>query len=358
MGSVTSKFRMQVAKRTDHRVRIMNEMLNGIQVIKMYAWETPFEAVVEEARIREVKYLKRSNYIRSVLVSFMVFVERTTLAVTVICYVLMGHEIRADLVFSLAMYFNLLQLTLAIMFPILISFGAESLVSIKRLEDFLLMEEKETFKIRETEDNYIRLRHVEAGWLPSTPILKDICIKLPPGILCAVIGPVGSGKSSFLKLLLGEIMPSSGTVELNGDISYASQEPWLFASNVRNNILFGEEYNRNLYKTVVKVCALEKDFEQFPEGDKTRVGDRGVSLSGGQRARINLARAVYKDSDIYLLDDPLSAVDTKVGKHLFDKCILEYLRGKTRILVTHQLQYLKRADMIIVLNKVRRNKST
>lgn len=153
-------------------------------------------------------------------------------------------------------------------------------------------------------------------------------------------------------------MPSSGTVELNGDISYASQEPWLFASNVRNNILFGEEYNRNLYKTVVKVCALEKDFEQFPEGDKTRVGDRGVSLSGGQRARINLARAVYKDSDIYLLDDPLSAVDTKVGKHLFDKCILEYLRGKTRILVTHQLQYLKRADMIIVLNKVRRNKST
>ncbi|XP_045472555.1 ATP-binding cassette sub-family C member 4-like [Harmonia axyridis] len=351
MGSVTSKFRMQVAKRTDYRVRIMSEILSGIQVIKMYAWETPFEAVVKEARAREVKYLRRAAYIRSVLVSFMVFVERTTLAVTVICYVLMGHQIRADLVFSLAMYFNLLQLTVAIMFPLIISFGAESLVSIRRLQEFLLMEEKDTFMIRETEDNSIRLKHVDACWVPPTSTLKGISIKLPPGVLCAVIGPVGSGKSSLLKLLLGELIPSSGVVEFSGDISYASQEPWLFASNVRNNILFGEEYNRSHYKTVVRVCALEKDFEQFPEGDKTRVGDRGVSLSGGQRARINLARAVYKDSDIYLLDDPLSAVDTKVGRHLFDKCILEHLRGKTRILVTHQLQYLKRADIIIVLNK-------
>ncbi|KAL3283448.1 hypothetical protein HHI36_006593 [Cryptolaemus montrouzieri] len=351
LGSLTSKNRIQVARKTDHRVRIMSEILSGIQVIKMYAWETPFEKVVELARKLEVKYLTTTSNIRAVMGSFMIFVERSTLAVTVICYVFLGNEIRADLVYSLTMYFNLLQFTLAIMLPFVISVGAESLVSIKRLREFLLMEEKETSKIISTPDNSIRLKHVDASWVPSTPTLRGLNIKIPPGSLCAVIGPIGSGKSSFLKLLLGELVASSGSIELSGDISYASQEPWLFASTVRNNILFGEEFDKSHYRTVTKVCALEKDFEQFPDGDKTTVGDRGVSLSGGQRARINLARAVYKDSDIYLLDDPLSAVDTKVGRHLFDECILGYLRGKTRILVTHQLQYLKSADIIIVLNK-------
>ncbi|KAL3283449.1 hypothetical protein HHI36_006594 [Cryptolaemus montrouzieri] len=351
LGSLTSKNRIQVAKRTDHRIRVMSEILSGIQVIKMYAWETPFEKVVEIARKFEVKYLTTASLIRGVMASFMVFVERSTLAATVICFVLLGNEIRADLVYSLSMYFNLLQLTLAIMFPSVISMGAETLVSIRRLQEFLLMEEKEPFAISTSPDNSIRLKHVDASWIPSTPILRDLNFKLAPGTLCAVIGPIGSGKSSFLKLLLGELVSSSGSIELSGDISYASQEPWLFASTVRNNILFGEKFDKSHYRTVTKVCALEKDFDQFPEGDATSVGDRGVSLSGGQRARINLARAVYKDSDIYLLDDPLSAVDTKVGRHLYDQCILRYLRGKTRILVTHQLQYLKSADIIIVLNK-------
>lgn len=122
---------------------------------------------------------------------------------------------------------------------------------------------------------------------------------------------------------------------------------------MRNNILFGQAYDKEWYNKVVKVCALERDFQQFPQGDRTLVGDRGVSLSGGQKARINLARAVYRQADIYVLDDPLSAVDTHVGRNLFEECICKHLRRKTRILVTHQLQYLKKAHLIIVLNKVR-----
>lgn len=169
-------------------------------------------------------------------------------------------------------------------------------------------------------------------------------------------------------MLLGELAPTVGSIQIGGQISYASQEPWLFAASVRKNILFGNEYNSALYKKVTKACALESDFLQLAHGrlhsslnslrnvkipgDRTTVGERGVSLSGGQRARINLARAVYRQADVYLLDDPLSAVDTHVGKHLFDKCIIKHLKGKTRILVTHQLQYLKKADLIVVLNEV------
>lgn len=126
----------------------------------------------------------------------------------------------------------------------------------------------------------------------------------------------------------------------------------MFAATVRQNILFGQDYHKKRYNEVVKVCALERDFEQFPNGDLTLIGDRGASLSGGQKARINLARAVYREADIYLLDDPLSAVDVHVGKHLFEKCINGYLAHKTRILVTHQVYHLKDADHIVVMSSV------
>ncbi|KAK9720655.1 ABC transporter [Popillia japonica] len=182
---------------------------------------------------------------------------------------------------------------------------------------------------------------------------EDITFEVPAGKLCALIGPVGAGKSSTLQLLLGELPTDAGEIRIGGKISYAAQEPWLFGSSVRGNILFGQEYDKRKYSKVVQVCALEKDFKQFPYGDNTLVGERGVSLSGGQRARINLARAVYREADIYFLDDPLSAVDAHVGRSLFDQCVMGYLDSKTRILVTHQLQYLKKADVIVVFNNGR-----
>lgn len=165
----------------------------------------------------------------------------------------------------------------------------------------------------------------------------------------AIVGPVGSGKSTLLQTILGELTPERGTVEVKGSVSYASQEPWVFGGSVRQNIIFGQDFEKEKYEEIVKVCALERDFTLFPYGDKTLVGERGVSLSGGQRARINLARAIYKDADIYLLDDPLSAVDTHVGKHLFDQCISGYLKYKCVVFVTHQLQYLGNVECIHLL---------
>lgn len=151
---------------------------------------------------------------------------------------------------------------------------------------------------------------------------------------------------------MGELPPSSGQIRISEDISYACQQPWLFSATVRNNILFGKPYQKSWYEKVVKVCALQTDFEQLQNGDETIVGDRGVLLSGGQKVRINLARAIYRDAEIYILDDPLSAVDTQVGKYIFNECICKFLSSKTRVLVTHQLQYLKSADVIVIMSRV------
>ena len=197
----------------------------------------------------------------------------------------------------------------------------------------------------------ISLDHVTvSSELDGTIILKDISFEVIPGKLTAIIGPVGSGKSSVLLSILKELPISpSGTLEINGTVVYSSQEAWIFSGTVRDNILFGREFDRKRYWDVVKVAALSKDLAQFEDGDQTMVDDRGTSLSGGQRARISLARALYTDSDCYLLDDPLSAVDASVAKHIFERCIKEYLKEKCVILVTHQLQFIKQADQILVL---------
>lgn len=211
-------------------------------------------------------------------------------------------------------------------------------------------------EIIEPETSVIEMINVCASWTSDykSQTLSELNIKIKNGKLYAIIGSVGSGKSSILQLLLGELPIYSGDVLINGDVSYGSQESWLFSGTVRNNILFGLPYDKVRYQDTVKHCALLTDFQQLPQGDKTFVGERGSSLSGGQRARVSLARAVYKNASIYLLDDPLSAVDSHVGKHLFDECIGPngYLarQGATRILVTHQVHFLKDADWIIVMD--------
>ncbi|XP_058803038.1 ATP-binding cassette sub-family C member 4 isoform X2 [Phymastichus coffea] len=354
-GKLTSILRAKIATRTDERVLLMSEIVNGIKVIKMYTWEAPFEKLVSFSRKHEVDVLLMAAYLRGVNFASFVFTERTTLYVTVVAYVLQGYVISAEKIFTMAQYFNILQLTMAIFYPQAVRSAAEAKISIKRIEKFLLLEDVQMSakSLSPNNDNTcISIKNVNASWSenPIVSTLQDINISIPQKKLYAVVGSVGAGKSTLLKLILGEIRPSTGEVFVNGNITHASQEPWLFAGSVRNNILFGEPYNEAKYKQVTKACALAKDFEQLSYGDKTPVGERGTSLSGGQCARVNLARAVYRDVDVYLFDDPLSAVDTHVGKSLFEDCINGYLKHKTRILVTHQVQYLKEADVIILLN--------
>lgn len=152
---------------------------------------------------------------------------------------------------------------------------------------------------------------------------------------------VGSGKGSILNAILGEMPITDGKVMIKGQISYASQEPWVFPGTLRQNVLFGQDMDPERYFKVLEVCALNRDINNFEHGDLTLVGERGVALSGGQKARVNLARSIYRKADIYLLDDPLSAVDAHVGRHLFEACIKTFLKDKAVILVTHQIQHLQ-----------------
>lgn len=170
--------------------------------------------------------------------------------------------------------------------------------------------------------------------------IANLTLTVEASKLCVIVGPVGSGKSTLLQVILGELELDDGRLEICGEISYASQEPWLFEGTVKNNIVFIEDYNEKRYREVVRVCALERDFQLLPQGDETIVGERGISLSGGQRARISLARAVYRKAEIYLLDDPLSAVDTHVGTHIFEQCIRDYLKVSNLKVTTNLLDYV------------------
>ncbi|KAF5283710.1 hypothetical protein FQR65_LT13745 [Abscondita terminalis] len=373
LGKKAATFRLRTAIRTDERVRLMNEIITGIQVIKMYTWEIPFAKVVAFARRYEIQSLRLTSYIRACVLSFSMFTTRLTLFVTILAYVLWGHTIDAKKVFVLTGFYNVLRQSMTAFFPQGITQVAEVNVSMKRLNQFLLYDETQLPNNRKkrrgttygsmnktdfshmytigTRPEAIYMDNATAKWseFSTENTFTNLNLQIKPGSLVAVIGPVGSGKSSLLYAILKELPLVVGNLEINGTISYASQEPWLFPGNVRQNILFGKSFEKNRYKTVINKCSLERDFSIFPYGDRTIVGERGVSLSGGQRARINLARAAYKDADIYLLDDPLSAVDTHVGKELFEKCIKGFLKKKTVILITHQLQYLKDVDHIIIL---------
>nr|XP_022908005.1 probable multidrug resistance-associated protein lethal(2)03659 [Onthophagus taurus] len=377
LGKRTSILRLKTALRTDERVRLMNEIISGIQVIKMYTWEKPFEKLVALARKREIQSIQGASYVRGVLLSFIMFSTRISIFLSVFAYILFGNRITAEQVFVITSFYSILRQSMTVFFPQGIGQVAEASISIGRLNKFLLYEENQEINVHEekvpvsstneslegsgdfsskddfqTESNKgISIKNVYAKWSGSSieDTLSNVNLVVKPGKLVAIIGPVGSGKSSLLHAILKELPIRSGSININGEISYASQEPWLFASTVRQNILFGLPMDRARYKMVIRRCALERDFQLFPHGDRTIVGERGVSLSGGQRARINLARAVYKQADIYLFDDPLSAVDTHVGKQLFQDCIDGYLQNKTRILITHQLQYLKEVNHIIIL---------
>ena len=184
-------------------------------------------------------------------------------------------------------------------------------------------------------------------------ILQDIEITAETGSLIVITGPVGSGKSTLLSAIAGEVSDTTGTVSYIGRLVYVPQLAWVFSGTIRENILFGESYNESKYTRIIEACALTKDIQKFPGFDKTVVGERGETLSGGQRARVSLARAVYADADLYLLDDPLSAVDFKVGHHIFQQCIKGLLGQKTRVVTSHQEQVLKEADSIVVLYKGR-----
>uniref|UniRef100_A0A670HUX8 ATP binding cassette subfamily C member 1 n=1 Tax=Podarcis muralis TaxID=64176 RepID=A0A670HUX8_PODMU len=327
-------------KSKDKQIKLLSEILHGIKILKLYAWEPSYQKKIVDIREREIDVLKSSGYLTTfsmlTLTCIPFLVSLTTFGV----YFLLDEEnvLTAAKVFTSISLFNILRLPLFDL-PTAISGIAQTKVSIIRLDDFLSSED-------------LNPQNIHTDYSGGKLFICFLYMTdIPEGSLVAVVGQVGAGKSALLSAVLGEMEKTGGTAQRKGSVAYVSQQAWIQNTTLRENILFGLELNKLYYEKVLEACALLPDLEQLPAGDQTEIGERGVNISGGQKQRVSLARAVYSSADLYLLDDPLSAVDVHVGKHLFEKVIgpSGLLKNKTRILVTHNLAILSQTDIVVMM---------
>nr|XP_027194827.1 multidrug resistance-associated protein 1-like [Dermatophagoides pteronyssinus] len=359
-GYITRKIKSiqvkQMAEK-DHRLQAINELLNGIKVLKLYAWEQAFIQNIIRIRSIELKRIRMAGLLTTIfvivaitspfLITFLVFAVYTKLT---------GMILTSKKAFVTIALFNLLRVPLSAL-PNVMTSLILTIVSMKRINRFLNAPELEDYvRRRPMKTDAIRLTNASFSWeqQQQIPTLVNINVRIPKGKLWAIVGQVGSGKSSFLNAILGEMHKQNGTVIIGKDlrIAYISQQAWIQNLTVRDNILFGKEFDQERYDRCINACALKTDLEMLDQGDQTEIGEKGINLSGGQKQRISIARACYSDADIYLFDDPLSAVDSHVGKHIFESVISSnqgILREKTRILVTNALYVLPLVDEVILL---------
>lgn len=421
------KLRKQSLGITDRRVKLMNEILQGIKGVKFYAWEEPFAHAVEEQRHQELKKLSGTIWLRS---SFMAIMMAIPSIIAVITFAFFNGVFKEKLdparIFTGLALLNQLRIPV-MMLPMTVNSLIDARIGIKRIERFLDLENTDNYsrengakkEMSGTEDSHdldrastsgssdqtggsITIREGEFEWgeieSEQTPdekqnwlrkcfpvrkrkgqpqdleqpaqtpesdpqglvkqytskrgaVLRDVNISAKMGELIAVVGRVGSGKSSLIHAILGEMRKVSGEVQMEGTVAYVAQTAWIFNDTLRNNILFGKQYDDRQYRKALRVSALQQDIDALPAGDMTAIGEKGINLSGGQKQRVSIARAVYADTDVYLFDDPLSALDAHVGQEVFSKCISKTgsLRHRLRLLITNQVQVLPECDRIIFL---------
>ncbi|XP_006003002.2 multidrug resistance-associated protein 1 [Latimeria chalumnae] len=353
-----SKFQEEQMRCKDERVKHTYQLLGGIKVLKFHAWETALMEKVLGIRQKELKVLKKSQLLfaaslasfhsSAFLISFAVF--------AVYMLVDRSNVLDAQKAFVSMALVTIMKIPLSFL-PFSISTTVQAGVSLKRLSTFLSHEELNPNNTdKSTTHSLGKQIVVENGtfsWSKDNPpCLTRINLTIPEGALVAVVGHVGCGKSSLLSALLGELEKQEGYVAIKGSVPYVPQQAWIQNATLKDNILFGQEMNESWYHRVIEACALLPDLEILPAGDGTEIGEKGVNLSGGQKQRVSLARAVCRRSAVYLLDDPLSAVDARVGQSIFEKVIGPngLLKHKTRVLVTHAVSVLPQADSIIVMS--------
>ncbi|CAH1801693.1 unnamed protein product [Owenia fusiformis] len=422
VAAVIANIQKQTLEKSDLRLKQCNEMLQGIKLLKLYAWEILFCEKVQETRMAEVRLLLKG----ALLCAFTLFItEGTPLLVTLVTFTIypyiQNEPLTASKAFASLALFNILALPL-FLFPVLVNTLVNAKVSNERILPFLLAPEvegsnfgqsggesgstlqKETngndvkvaykkgaskpIEIQnggegvdgatqgmdrqlsnlsqmsdasadELEDgaisNAVEVKNAEFSWdlKSETPDLKALNFEIQQEKLTMIVGSTGCGKSSMLSAIMGEMCTKSGTVNWNPDckISFAAQKAWLINATLKDNILFGEPYEKKRYKRVLQACALQPDIDILPAGDQTEIGEKGINMSGGQKQRISVARAMYSKADVVVLDDPLSALDVHVGQTILEEGILKFLlkHRRTVVLVTHQLQYISQADKIIVV---------
>ncbi|KAI9221227.1 P-loop containing nucleoside triphosphate hydrolase protein [Blastocladiella britannica] len=366
-GRFFHAFRRRMVAWRDSRVRLMSDLITGMPTLKFQGWRAPFVEEVSKLRENELRYLKKSatfdSFNEALSFSFPMLVNLIVYGSTAAA----GIPMSAPNVFSAAVIFSSLRYTLTAYLPKAVKSANESLVSLARIAEFLLepeSDQQDQGAEGEQEQDLtdvvegtpvVTIDHASFAW--DSFALRDLSLTFRAGELTAVIGPVGAGKSSLVQAVLGEMPTTEGTVTVArgfGRMAYAPQVPWILAGSILDNILFGASFDEDWLRQVISICSLERDLQQWPHGLATIVGERGVSLSGGQRARVALSRAVYARAPVLILDDPLSAVDTRVARRIFDAVRnAPELAHTARILVTHQLQFVRECDAIVVLDQGR-----
>ncbi|KAK1940419.1 ABC transporter C family member 3 [Phytophthora citrophthora] len=354
-----SAVQRQLLSVVDERVKVTSEALQGVRVIKFYAWEQSIASRVLQIRDTEVSLFRKLHMYmvsNSVLLFLTpVFLSGSTLGL----YVLLHGAISVTDAFTLVALVNICRAVVN-EFTSALAALSQARSSFRRIDKFLASDEFETPErpsIRQLGRVFVRNAHAEwpserDGEVTSENsfALKGLNLTIEPGSLVMIVGAVGAGKSSFLQFLLGEMAVRSGECLVDGDISYVSQEPWIRNSSVKSNILFESPFDSERYERVLEASQLSLDLHALPNGDQTEIGEKGINLSGGQKARVAIARAFYRSQyDILVLDDPLSAVDPHVAHAIFDDGIVALAAGKTRLLVLNShYDLLARADKIIV----------
>ncbi|XP_076846892.1 ATP-binding cassette sub-family C member 5 isoform X2 [Brachyhypopomus gauderio] len=419
---LTAYFRRKGVAITDQRVQKMNEILNYIKFIKMYAWVKAFSQTVRRIRDEERQILERTGYFQSITVGVAPIVVVIASVATFSTHMLLGYDLTAAQAFTVVTVFNAMTFALKVT-PFSVKSLSEASVAMERFRSVLMMAEVSSIRdspqspgvavelsgaslawesaghsaqptprgtpyvglsqrtarkkqrSRGEPGHCIMLEEEQHGQLltdapgeagPSAEehtlhvptvsqrlqrTLHCIDLTIQQGKLVGICGSVGSGKTSLISAILGQMTLLEGTVAVSGDFAYVAQQAWILNATLRDNILFGKEYEEERYQVVLSACCLRQDMALLPNADLTEIGERGANLSGGQRQRISLARALYSHRDTYVLDDPLSALDAHVGNHIFNNAIKKQLRGKTIIFVTHQLQYLVDCDDVIFMRE-------
>ena len=402
-GRETAKYRRKGVKITDQRVRLMNEILLYVKLIKMYAWELPFAKDVAEIRQKERKMLEGSQFMMAITAGLTQVVPLAASAITFAAKTLTGESLTVAEAFAVVSSFNAMQFSLAVL-PFGVRALSEARVAMPRLHRLLVQpdvnvvpdnvqdegsaiefqhasfawdeepiletsptengnaeasksrrpsrrERKEEKKFRKRLNSKMKLLEIqgEGDNKVATDSLVNINLCVKRGQIVGICGAFGSGKTSLLMSLLGGLRLKDGSVAVKGSIAFVSQQAWILNASVRENILFGAAMDKERYERVLTASCLRPDLRILQDGDETEIGERGINLSGGQKQRVALARALYADRDIYVLDDPLSALDMHVGASVFNELIKKDLRGKTILLATHQLQYLQGCDRIVMM---------
>lgn len=392
IANLTTVVRVKTVKVTDQRVGLMSEILNSIRLIKMYAWEDSFANKIADVRNKERKQLQTAAFLQSFSNTITPAITLLASITTFLGYSLTGNNLFATEAFTIFSVFTAMQFTVGTL-PYGIRCLAEANVSCRKLQNFVLRPNYESPVIKSVEKNIIEIKDGTFAWEASyldeqhkkvqskkhqnkhrqkmangtaataeekgqfivpdhnqhIETLHNIELEVPRGKLIGICGSVGSGKSSLLSAIMGDMITLSGQLRVMGSMAIVSQQAWIFNDTLQENILFGLPFDESKYQAVIECCSLQRDLELLASGDQTEISEGGSNLSGGQKQRINLARAVYAEKDIFLLDDPLSAVDAQVARNIFNRCIKDKLKGKTILLVTHGIQFLEQCDEVLYM---------